>query len=111
MLWQVDIRPLRGWQGFVQPFTEAIISTIGRNLKVRLQEPGAYVTLAGPRGSGSDLGRVPKESWLGGVLAAHLADRRPVLEQTAAIFQPWAWGRSSDVPGDGDEWSRAEAHD
>ena len=105
MVWEVEVRPLRGWSGLVKPFTAAIVSTIARNLQARLAEPGARVELAGPRGSGPPLGSVAKDSWLGGVLAAHLADRRDVMEQTRAMLQPWTWGRSEDGPDDFEEWT------
>ena len=109
MIWEVEIRPLRGWAWLVQPFTAAIVSTISRNFKTHLREPGATVKLAPPRGQGEAFGEIAKDSWLGGVLAAHLEDRRSTLEQTFAIFQPWTWGRSSatDEPGEGEEWARS----
>jgi len=111
MIWEVEIRPLRGWAWLVQPFTAAIVSTICRNFKTHLREPGAKVKLAPPRGQGEAFGEIAKDSWLGGVLAAHLEDRRSTLEQTFAIFQPWTWGRSSatDEPGEGEEWTRSTA--
>jgi len=109
MIWTVEIRPMRGWAWLVQPFTAAIVSTICRNFKTHVQEPGATVKLALPRGQGEAFGEIAKDSWLGGVLAAHLQDRRSTMAQTMAIFQPWTWGRSSatDEPGETEEWTFA----
>lgn len=41
-------------------------------------------------------GSVLKESWFGGVLDAHLSDRRSLEDQIVSIFKPWTWGRSGD---------------
>ena len=104
MVWEVQVKPFRGWTELVQRFTSAIITTMARNFKSHVNEPGATVKLAPPRGKGEAFGEVPKDSWLGGVLDAHLADKRSTAEQTMAIFQPWTWGRSSDAEGEGGEW-------
>lgn len=105
MVWEVELRPLRGWSWFVERFTSTIITVVARNFKVHVTEPGAMVKLAPPRGKGESFGEVPKDTWLGGVLAAHLSDRRSTAEQTIAIFQPWTWGRSTDDEGEGGEWT------
>ena len=110
MLWEVDVRPLRGWRGVVLPFTEAIVSTISRNLKAHLAEPCARVGLPGRRDM-APFGSVPLESWFGGVLAAQRADCRPAWEQAAAFLQPWTWGRSADSDGESDGWSVVAASD
>ena len=91
---------------FVRAFTSSIVGTISRNFKVRLACPGARVRLAGPRGQGPPLPfSVSADSWVGGVLAAHLADGRSALEQTRSLVMPWTWGRSEDEPGDSEEWT------
>ena len=105
MVWEVEIRPLRGWSWFVERFTSTIITVLARNFKVHVTEPGVMVKLAPPRGKGEAFGEVHKDTWLGGVLAAHLSDRRSTAEQTVAIFQPWTWGRSTDDEGEGGEWT------
>lgn len=107
MLWQVEIRPIRGWEAISKAFTETVVTTLARNLKSHLEEPNETVSLHPPRGGGGGepLARVRKDSWLGGVLAAHLADRRSTWEQTVAIFQPWTWGRSTDEKGEEGGWT------
>jgi len=107
MIWEVEIRPLNGLGWLVRPFTAAIVSTISRNFKTHLLEPMAKVQLAPPRGKGKAFGEISKTSWLGGVLAAHLEDRRSPVEQTMAMLQPWTWGRSSatDEAGETEEWT------
>jgi hypothetical protein len=105
MVWQVEARPLVGWSFIVELFTSTVITTLARNFKVHVTEPGSTVKLAPPRGKGESFGQVPKETWLGGVLAAHLSDQRSTAEQAIALFQPWTWGRSTDDNGEGEEWT------
>lgn len=105
MVWEVEVRPWRGFTWLVQSFTSAVITTLARNFKVHVNEPNAVVMVAPPRGKGEAFGQVPKDSWLGGVLAAHLSDKRSTVEQTLAIFQPWTWGRSTDDDGEEAEWT------
>jgi len=50
---------------------------------------------------------VSKDSWLGGVLASHLSDTRPVVEQTLAIFQPWSWAPPPELLKE--EWVEEDA--
>ena len=112
MLWEVQVRPMHGWEFFVEGFTDAIVSTLSRNLKVHLAEPGATVKLYQPRGGGDSWAQVPKDSWLGGVLTAHLSDQRSTWEQTLSLLQPWTWGRTQnwDQPGEGaSPWKTAAA--
>jgi hypothetical protein len=45
MMWEVEIRPFRGWAWIVEPFTAAVITTLARNFKVHVNEPGATVKL------------------------------------------------------------------
>jgi hypothetical protein len=97
--WDIVIRPYAFAAPLVEKLVEMTVSTLLRNLRVRLIEPGATVVIKPPRGNTNLLmgmenyGTVPKETWLGGVLGAHLADRRSTLEQTIALIQPWTWGR------------------
>jgi len=94
--WQVEVRPFPAFQAFIESFLEAAITTLSRNLAVHLSEPGAVVRVAPPRGKGESFATVRKETWLGGVLDAHLRDQRSMLEQTFSMFQPWTWGRATD---------------
>ena len=95
MEWNIEIRPYRIASSLVETLIAMTASTITRNLKIRLSEPDAVVNLGLPRGyGGHKWGSVPKETWLGGVLQAHLSDRRSTLKQTLTLFQPWTWGRS-----------------
>ena len=105
--WEVEIRPfpIPIISTLVEKLTEMTVATLVRNFVVYLAEPGAQVEIRPPRGY-SDLaggvksfGSVPKDSWVGGVLYAHLSDTRSTVEQTLSLLQPWTWGRS----GHGDE--------
>lgn len=105
MTWEVQIRPFRYSSWLVKPFTAAIITTLARNFKVHVEQPNAVVKISPPRGKGESFASIPKDSWLGGVLDAHLHDKRSTMEQTIAIFKPWTWGRSTDDEGEGAEWT------
>eukprot|EP00956_Cyclotella_meneghiniana_P034935 scaffold109630_cov67-Cyclotella_meneghiniana.AAC.4 len=100
--WDVEIRPYRVAGPLVEKITEMTVSTLLRNLRVKLKEPGATVTIKPPRGNTDllagqeNLGSIGKETWLGGVLYAHLSDNRSTLQQSVAMLQPWTWGRSGD---------------
>ena len=96
MEWVVAVRPLRGCRPLVCAATESIVTTLARNLRSHLAAPGSRVPIAPPRGAGGAVGSVARASWLGGVLSAHLADRRPVVEQTRALLAPWTWGVGDD---------------
>jgi hypothetical protein len=92
--WDIEIRPFAILRPVVEKLTEMVASTITRNLQVQFAEPGAIVQVAPPRGySGKTFGEVSKETWLGGVLDAHLSDTRSTVDQTMSLFQPWTWGR------------------
>ena len=97
--WDVEIRPHRFAAPAVEKLVEMTVSTLLRNVRVLLTQPGAVVDVKQPRGKGASIVTVPKETWIGGVMDAHSADMRPTLEQTTSLFQPWTWGRS----GSGDE--------
>lgn len=103
--WDVEMRPYDKLSPLVEKLTEMTVSSLLRNIRVLLTEPDAVVTVKPPRGNSDMLmgqksfGTVSKESWLGGVLDAHLSDTRSTAEQTSSLFQPWSWGRS----GTGDE--------
>lgn len=103
--WEVEITPYLFAAPFVEKIVEMTVSTLLRNLRVRLIEPGSSVVVKPPRGNSNllfgrkNFGSVPKETWLGGVLDAHLSDDRSTVEQTLAMLQPWTWGRT----GKGDD--------
>lgn len=103
MKWQVQVRPMRGCRWWVQSMTDAIISVYARNFKSHMIDPNATVPIAPPRGAGKPFLRIPKDTWLGGVLDAHLHDKRSTLEQTLSLFKPWTWGRQDEV-GEGATW-------
>jgi hypothetical protein len=107
LLWQTEARPFPGCVRIVETFAQAVITTLTRNLAVHLAEPNAVVRVSPPRGKGTSFASVPKETWLGGVLEAHLRDSRSTWEQTLSMFQPWTWGRARDDPNDHavTEWS------
>jgi hypothetical protein len=105
MIWEVQVRPFRGLESFVKLWTATSITILARNFQNHLQEPGATVSVAPPRGKGDPFATIPKDTWLGGVLAAHLMDQRSTVEQTISMFQPGTWGRATDGPGESEEWS------
>mmetsp|Transcript_3757 Transcript_3757/g.10672 ORF Transcript_3757/g.10672 Transcript_3757/m.10672 type:complete len:556 (-) Transcript_3757:1012-2679(-) len=100
MIWEVEIRPYRFVRPLVEKLTEMTISTIARNVKVRLEEPGARVVIKPPRGGTGrqtqTFGSVSKATWVGRVLDAHLIDARSTWEQTVSLFQPWTWGEEGN---------------
>lgn len=113
MTWQIEIRPFpEPWASIVKAFTAAVVSSYARNFKWHVKEgEDAMVALKPPRGSGGSdntLLQVRKDSWIGGVLDAHLRDQRSTTEQTLAIFQPWTWGRTSkdDEEGEDEQWTK-----
>ena len=74
------------------------------------------VALKPPRGGGGEdntLFQIRKDSWIGGVLDAHLRDKRSTALQTLAIFQPWTWGRTEkdDEEGEREEWTEGYLSD
>mmetsp|Transcript_20141 Transcript_20141/g.24828 ORF Transcript_20141/g.24828 Transcript_20141/m.24828 type:complete len:391 (+) Transcript_20141:212-1384(+) len=111
MVWEVEIRPYHYWSTIVKWFTSSIITTYSRNFKCNLLYyeggPQSTVSLKLPRGGfmGKTILEVRKDSWIGGVLDAHLHDNRTVVKQTIAMFQPWTWGRCSDSIDEGGKWS------
>ena len=99
--WEVEIRPYnRVTYALMEKLVEMTVSTILRNIRIHLTEPDAKVIIKPPRGGGgtntnkSFGGKVAKDTWLGGVLNAHLSDTRSTVDQTISLFQPWTWGRS-----------------
>ena len=96
VLWEVEARPFDVAESLVLKLTEMTVTTLIRNLQTRMQCPGEVVEIKSPRGHGATIGEVPIESWIGGVLDAHLNDTRSMLDQTLTLFQPWKWGRSED---------------
>lgn len=106
--WKVEIRPFKLVGPIVEKMVEMVVTTIIRNLRIRLMEPGARVVIKPPRGNENlsmglgSFGSVPKESWLGGVLNSHLLDKRSTVDQTLSLIQPWTWGRSGS--GDDDDY-------
>ena len=105
--WEVEIRPfpIPIVKPLVEKLTEMTVATLLCNFVVHLSEPGAQVEIRPPRGNADlvggfdSFGSVPKDSWVGGVLSAHLKDNRSTIEQTLSLVQPWTWGRT----GKGDE--------
>jgi len=107
--WEVRIRPfpIPAVAPLVEKLTEMTVATLVRNFVVHVAEPGARVEIRPPRRGNGELvgggvrsfGSVPKDSWIGGVLHAHLGDGRSTMEQTWSLLRPWTWGRS----GKGDE--------
>eukprot|EP00580_Thalassiosira_gravida_P015063 CAMPEP_0201666728 /NCGR_PEP_ID=MMETSP0494-20130426/9515_1 /ASSEMBLY_ACC=CAM_ASM_000839 /TAXON_ID=420259 /ORGANISM="Thalassiosira gravida, Strain GMp14c1" /LENGTH=449 /DNA_ID=CAMNT_0048146185 /DNA_START=228 /DNA_END=1577 /DNA_ORIENTATION=+ len=103
--WEMEVRPFPIFAPLVEKLLEMAITTIVRNLVVHFADPGATVEIRPARGNenlagGIDsFGSVPNDTWLGGVLDAHLRDDRSTVEQTLSLVQPWLWGRT----GNGDE--------
>jgi len=107
MVWEVEVRPFRGWREFVKTFTDCIVSTLSRNLEVRLAESEELDDNVEPLAADNPFGSIAEESWLGGVLAARQLDKRNTFDRTLSLVKPWTWGRATDKPGDFAEWSEA----
>lgn len=116
--WEVEMRsfPIPIVKPLVEKLTEMTVATLIRNFVVHLAEPGAQVEIRPPRGNADlvggvdSFGSVPKDSWVGGVLSAHLRDNRSTIEQTLALIQPWTWGRSGNG-NESDKYVRYEWSD
>ncbi|KAG7343935.1 hypothetical protein IV203_021943 [Nitzschia inconspicua] len=90
MLWEIEVRPFPFMAPNVRKLVEMTTSTTMRNLSVRLREPNATVAIKTPRGKKlstklDNFGSVPKDTWLGGVLDAHLRDARSTWEQVVSL--------------------------
>lgn len=48
MLWEVNIRPMFGWEFFVKVFTSNVITALSNNFATSLQEPNVTVPAYGP---------------------------------------------------------------
>mmetsp|Transcript_20793 Transcript_20793/g.30737 ORF Transcript_20793/g.30737 Transcript_20793/m.30737 type:complete len:423 (+) Transcript_20793:49-1317(+) len=101
MVWQVNLRPMRGCESFVKIFTRTVIAVLTRNFKVHIEDNGidTMVGVYPPRGFMKEKGaifQVRRSTWVGSVLHAHLGDDRQVIEQTKDLFQPWKWGSTED---------------
>ena len=112
MLWEVNVRPKRGFERFVKVFIETVIRILSTNFKVHVEEKGKMVDVYPPRGgvvSDSEkkpLFQVTKDSWIGNVLDAHVRDTRGSVEQTLDLFRPQRWGTYFKEGGQSDElWS------
>ena len=107
MIWEIEIRPYYSWLSFVKIFTSAIVSSYAKNFKCHLLVgPETMVPIKLPRGIGEEVFlQIRKDSWLGGVLDAHLTDGRSTIEQSLSMLQPWTWGRV-DEDGEEESWSR-----
>lgn len=98
--WCVEVRPYQIVKPIVEKLVEMTVSTLVRNLRVRLLEPNAIVLIKPPRGDANltmgveSFGALSKATWLGGVLESHLSDKRSTIDQTLSLVQPWTWGRS-----------------
>jgi hypothetical protein len=118
VVWEVEIRPYRLFGPIVEKLVEMTVSTILRNMQVHMAQPGATVAIKAPRGKQindnfDSFGLVPIDTWLGGVLNAHLSDKRSAWEQTLSLFQPWTWGRSGNGSNDDIvqfQWSNGPIH-
>jgi len=104
MLWEVEVRPYNGWESVVQTLTSSVVTTMSRDFKAHLADPGAKVPLKLPRGKGDLIVEIPKSSWIGGVLDEQQKDHRSSREQLVDLFLPWTWGRTEDGEGEGEEW-------
>ena len=91
MTWEVEIRPYAFTAPLIEKLTEIVVTTIARNLRTKLEFPGAIVTIV-PGKSGSLT--VPRATWIGRVLEARANDKRSSWEQSVSLLQPWTWGDS-----------------
>ena len=101
MVWEVNVRPIRGCEPFVKAFSETVIAVLARNFKVHIEDKGidTMVSVHPPRGFMHKMGalfQVRRSTWLGSILYAHLRDDRQIIEQIKDLFQPWKWGLTED---------------
>lgn len=98
LTWEVEIRPYPFTAPLVEKLVELTVSTIARNLRVKLEDPGAAVAIRLPRGGSGQkqqqLGSVPRATWVGCVLEVHESDTRSSWEQSVSLLKPWAWDDS-----------------
>ena len=94
MTWEVEVRPYPFAAPLVEKIAEMTISTIARNLQVKVEAPGAVVPLWG-------LGSVPRATWVGRVLEARSSDTRSAWEQSVSLLMPWTWAVSEIGTGAG----------
>eukprot|EP00578_Thalassiosira_sp_NH16_P019404 CAMPEP_0181083050 /NCGR_PEP_ID=MMETSP1071-20121207/3952_1 /TAXON_ID=35127 /ORGANISM="Thalassiosira sp., Strain NH16" /LENGTH=470 /DNA_ID=CAMNT_0023164685 /DNA_START=109 /DNA_END=1518 /DNA_ORIENTATION=+ len=98
--WDVEIRPYRIASPMIEKLVDMTVSTVLRNIRIRLTEQDAEVVVRPSQGNvnflvgRTSLAAVAKDTWLGGVLDAHLSDTRSTTEQTLSLLRPWSWGRS-----------------
>lgn len=107
MIWEIEIRPYYRWSMFVKLFTSTVVTAYAKNFKCHLANgPDALVAIKPPRGKfgGKTLMKIRKDSWLGGILSAHLNDDRSPIEQVLSSLQPWTWGHK-DETNEGESWS------
>ena len=112
LLWEVSVRPKRGFETFVKVFVEIVIRVLSTNFKVHIEEKGKAVGVHAPRGLSpngvkSPLFNVRKDSWVGNVLDAHVKDTRGSFEQSLDLFRPQRWGTYFEEEGllSGDRWT------
>ena len=111
MTWKVQIVPYHNCEGYARGCVSSVVTILARNFQSHIHDPtDSMVAVRPPRGGGDSAGglfQVRKDSWLGGVLDAHLRDQRSTLEQTIAMFQPHTWGRSTDniEEGEFEKWT------
>lgn len=101
MIWEVNVRPMRGYDSLIKMFTEAVVAVLARNFKVHIEDKGVdtMVGVYPPGGFMQEKGgifQVRRCSWLGSVLYGSLIDDRQVIEQIKDFFQPWKWGFTED---------------
>ena len=84
MEWTLHVRPWTGVAPLVEQALTMSTSTVVRNFRIHMTQPDAMVQLKPPRGrtGGQVWGQVRLDTWLGGVLVAHLQDSRSTVDQS-----------------------------
>ncbi len=97
MTWEVEIRPYRFCAPLVETMTEAVVTTIVRNFRTKIDAPQAMVEVV------PDVLSFPRFTWIGRVLDAYGKDERSIIQRSISFLEPWTWGDSRAVCEGGDE--------
>lgn len=88
MSWEVQIRPYAFCAPLVEKMIEAVVTTIARNFRAKVEAPEAMVEIV------PGVLVFPKFTWIGRVVEARTRDERPLFQRSISFLEPWTWGDS-----------------